>query len=497
MIRAALYIRVSTDRQAEEGDSLDAQRATLTAWANANGYIPTVEYVDAGESATVSDRPEFQRMVADAARANRPFDAILVWKWARFARNQDDAAIYKSVFRQQYGVELIAVGEPKAEGPTGRLIEGVLDVVAEFQSAATAADVKNTMSKNAREGRWMGMPPFGYRIGEDGRLVVHDEEAEVVRWMFQAAKSGEMSLSEIARRLAAGNVFPASRRLRWSPQAVRNLLGNPAFIGELRWNRRKSVVVREIQGNTITTRKSVRRRRADEWISVPNAHPAIVDRMTFDQVQTILAQHQVRFSHRAAAGEYLFRGLCICRLCQGTMVHVRPNRGQARLACQRYFRVPRECKPYNYILFDDLTTAVLERADELLRARSTEGFDIVLPAPARTARRLTEADWEARFDRLLQTHINGLIDLETFARQQRRLQEEKKEWEQSLLADQAHEGSLKELQARVANAVNLLRDPNVPVNTKNAALRGVLERIEVDRNEGTLRFVWRAFSVSD
>ena len=125
----AAYIRVSTDDQTEY--SPDSQVKLILDYAKAHDIIIPEEYVfreNEGVSGRKADRrPEFQRMVSLAKSTDHPFDVILVWKFSRFARNQEESIVYKSLLRKQCGVDVLSVSEPLIDGPFGSLIERIIE----------------------------------------------------------------------------------------------------------------------------------------------------------------------------------------------------------------------------------------------------------------------------------------------------------------------------------------------------------------------------------
>ena len=137
------------------------------------GHEVTREYVDELESGRTADRPQFQRMIADARRQDKPFDAILVWKFSRFARSRKDAIVYKSLLKK-YGVRVISITGPSDDTPTGKLMEGIIESLDEFYSANLADDVLRGMTEAASRGFMVGSgTPYGYRRvkvldGEEG-----------------------------------------------------------------------------------------------------------------------------------------------------------------------------------------------------------------------------------------------------------------------------------------------------------------------------------------
>ena len=127
MKTAAAYIRVSDERQDEY--SPDSQLKLINDFAKKNGYYVPEEYVfyDDGISAkTAKKRPEFNRMIALAKEKNNPFEAILVWKFSRFARNQEESIVYKNILRKK-GVQVISISEPIIDSPFGELIERIIE----------------------------------------------------------------------------------------------------------------------------------------------------------------------------------------------------------------------------------------------------------------------------------------------------------------------------------------------------------------------------------
>ncbi len=125
-MKVALYARVSSDRQ-DVDLSITAQLKALREYASRNGYTVVKEYIDEAESGRSIDRPGFQNMIATARQKDTPFEAILVWKLSRFARNREDSIIYKSLLRKQ-GIQVISINEPVEDTPSGKLLEGIIEV---------------------------------------------------------------------------------------------------------------------------------------------------------------------------------------------------------------------------------------------------------------------------------------------------------------------------------------------------------------------------------
>lgn len=496
--RAAIYIRVSTDQQAREGESIPAQRQRLTDWARAHGYQVVAEYCDAGESARAADRPEFVRMLKDARSGDREFDTILVWKWDRFARNVDDATIYKGLLRRQLGVDLKAVGDPESEGAVGVLLERILDVVAEFQSLVTAEHVKNTMSFLASSGRWLGKVPFGYRLGEGGLLVAEPDEAEAVRWAFGAFARGDEGIAGIADRFASGGLFAATLRrgYKWSPQAVRVMLSNRVYTGAVVWNRRRTV----IESTDGMSRRSTRHRDEGEWVVVEGAHEPLVDDATFETVQAALEQNRMRRRRARPYGDYLFRGLVTCGRCGHSMVMYAPDNGTLpRLACSAYFRMPTvACRPMNYIRKAELVEAVTAALDTILAGEVPPNLELVGDQGGRTRHERRLAALSDRLARLMDAYEAGAITLAEFKARREAVDRERRAAEEALRVEEER-ADRAELLAGLQHAAERVRGllaqaEASSVGTVNAALRQVVHSITVDRERGLVDIRWRAFT---
>ena len=129
---AALYARVSSDRQ-DVDLSISARLRALRDYARKNGYIVAREYVDEAESGRIADRPEFRKMIDEAARPNAAFQEILVWKFSRFTRKREHAVAFKSMLRRK-GVRVVSITEHADDTPTGKLMEAIIERLDEFYS---------------------------------------------------------------------------------------------------------------------------------------------------------------------------------------------------------------------------------------------------------------------------------------------------------------------------------------------------------------------------
>ena len=169
---AVIYARYSSDSQREA--SIEGQLRDCKDYAERNGIAIVGTYIDRAYSAKTDDRPEFQRMVQDSAK--KIFDAVLVWKLDRFARNRYDAVYYKRQLEKN-NVHLVSVMEPISDGPEGIMVESLLIGMAEYYSAELAIKVARGERENALKCKYNGgVVPLGYVIGKEDRLYHIDPE---------------------------------------------------------------------------------------------------------------------------------------------------------------------------------------------------------------------------------------------------------------------------------------------------------------------------------
>ena len=164
--RAALYLRVSTGRQAAGDVSIPSQRELTQRFCDAQGWIVTEEFVEPGASATDDRRPAFQRMIDQATSAERRFDVICVHAFSRFYRNGAEMELLIRKLRK-HGVEVVSVTQPTGDDPSQELMRQIIGIFDEYTSRENGKNVIRAMRESAKQGFWNGTtPPLGYRIVE-------------------------------------------------------------------------------------------------------------------------------------------------------------------------------------------------------------------------------------------------------------------------------------------------------------------------------------------
>ncbi|MGI2336845.1 MAG: recombinase family protein [Dehalogenimonas sp.] len=314
--RVVIYARVSSDRQ-DVDLSISAQLKALRDYAGKHGYFVAKEFVDEAESGRSTARPAFREMISLARAKQHPFEMILVWKLSRFARNREDSIIYKSLLRKQ-GVQVVSINEPIEDTPTGRLMEGIIEVIDEFYSSNLAQDITRGLRENASRGFFnCSRAPYGYirkkvRDGEKERntLVPHPEQAPIVQRVFNELSRGK-GLKEIAKGLN-GDGFPAPAGGKWGKQRLHKILTNESYIGRLVWGKTH----RGKHNNLPPVIKD------DAW-------QALVDKTLFDDVQATLTSRAPKVTHpRITGSTYLLSGLIKCHKCGASYIGYGAKSGQ-------------------------------------------------------------------------------------------------------------------------------------------------------------------------
>ena len=299
-MRYAAYVRISSDEQIGNF-SVDAQKRAIEAWVVSNGGILTKLYVDEGHSGRTADRPAFKQLRRDARR--RKFDAIIVHKFDRFARNRTESLAIKSLLRHDYGIKVFSVSEPSedSDGPMGALIEGIMESVADWYSQNLSAETAKGKKERSNQGKHNNRAPFGMKKNDEKILVPDENEIQGLRLAFEEYATGKYSDTEIARLLNEAGYKSKTGR-RFSKETIRDILQNRTYLGKTKYQKYK--------------RRSDGSRSYEapiEWFE--GQHEAVIDEDLFDQCQQVRAK---RRSHRQSTkryNPYLLRGLLYCYRC--------------------------------------------------------------------------------------------------------------------------------------------------------------------------------------
>lgn len=475
---AAVYIRVSTDEQAEL--SPETQLEKIQEYARREGIVILQDhiYLDAGISGKKAEkRPQFMRMIAAAKEKDCPFTTLLVWKFSRFARNQEESIFYKSVLRSKCGVDVVSISEPLIAGHFGSLIERIIEWMDEFYSIRLSEEVKRSMEVNARRGKLQSTPSFGYSV-EDGRLIPRPEEAELIRWIFRSFVDGK-GLYPIARELNAMGVR-THRGNQFENRTVEYILRNPVYIGKLRWN---------------PAGKTYRDFSNENLIIADGDHEPLVSRELWDTAQERLDQVKLQWGYKARPTSDLkhwLSGLVRCSSCGATLIFSHPH----YYKCNNYVRG--RCKSSQHVKADLLADALIERLREDSNTTQSLSFNVTYSSNngGNDITRLESAirQFEQKKQRLQDAYLSGVIELEDFAAAKRDLELATTQAQSQLheLLENTDEQRMQtNLQESIKKALQTITSPDATLEQKNNAARSILDSCIFDKATSTLTINYR------
>jgi DNA invertase Pin-like site-specific DNA recombinase len=193
-VRAALYLRVSTGRQAENDLSIPDQRRQAKGYCTSRGWEIVADYVEPGVSATDDRRPEFQRMI-DAATTKPPaFEVIVVHSFSRFFRDQFQLEFYVRRLAKN-GVRLVSITQELGDDPMSNMIRQIMALFDEYQSKENAKHTLRAMKENARQGFWNGLPAAHRLPHRRGRGTARPPDQEGLGGRSDPGRDGAPHLS--------------------------------------------------------------------------------------------------------------------------------------------------------------------------------------------------------------------------------------------------------------------------------------------------------------
>lgn len=477
---AAAYIRVSTDDQIEY--SPDAQLAEIRKYAASHGYVLPNEFIflDEGISGkNTGKRPEFNRMIGTAKQKPRPFDAILLWKFSRFARNREDSIVYKSMLRKELGIDVVSISEPLADDKMSIIMEAMIEAMDEYYSLNLAEEVKRGMTEKARRGGLQANPSFGYRV-ESNTLVPVPGEADLVRSIFDRFIAGE-GLFPIAKWLN-GMGITTHRGNKFENRTIEYILRNPVYIGKMRWN---------------PTGRTRRDFGNENIILADAAHEPLISQETWDAAQRRMASVKAQWKYHGrpiTEHKRWLSGLVRCADCGSTLIFAAPHYWK----CNGYVRG--KCKSSQHVSDEKLTDMLFALMERDCQANIPVSYKTARPRPEAIdeAALLKEqrTQLSAKLERLREAYLSGIEDLASYGAAKAALEERAVQLDQRI-----HEiGAPKDAKAadllmksQITRCLDVLKDPDSTMEQMHAAAHEAIDRCTYDKATNTLRIYYRLF----
>lgn len=465
MKTGALYIRVSTDDQAEL--SPDAQKRLLLDYAKKNDIVVSKDFIfsESVSGRHVQKRPEFQRMIATAKQPSHPIDVILVWKFSRFARNQEESIVYKSMLKKDR-VDVVSVSEPLIEGPFGSLIERIIEWMDEYYSIRLSGEVLRGMKEKALQHGYQTTPCLGYdAVGHGKPFVINEAEYAMVSYIMDLYDNQNMDETAIARhcndlgyRTKRGNPF--ERR------TVDRILENPFYCGTVIWN----------------------------GVEFEGAHEVRLSRERFEKRQELIASRKRPIKARnVSACKHWLSGLIKCSICGATLSYTGSN------ACP-YFQCWKYAKGFHKtsvaLSVKKAEEAVTDYFDQILsgaeftyvrKAQPKDNNDLEIERLQKELSKL-----EIREKRIREAYESEIDTLEEYKANKERLTASRLKLNsqiENLLHDQEEPEIDTEKILREIKSVNdILKNPDVEYEEKGLLIRSVVDQIVYDKEEGKMYF---------
>lgn len=284
-MKAVIYARYSSERQTEQ--SIEGQLRECKDFAKKNDITIVGTYVDRAISAKTDNRPDFQRMIKDSDR--KFFDAVLVYKLDRFARNRYDSAIYRAKLKRN-GIRVLSAKENITDAPEGIILESMLEGMAEYYSAELSQKVKRGMKESALKCKSTGgQRTLGYKINVDKTFEIDIVTAPTVQRIFEMYASGS-SINHIVEVLN-GDGLRTAKNIPFTKYSIPSILRNKKYIG-----------VYNSCG-----------------LEIENGIPAIIEKDLFERVQ-IMVEATKRSPAKAKSTEFALSGKVQCGKCGATMI---------------------------------------------------------------------------------------------------------------------------------------------------------------------------------
>lgn len=460
----ALYIRVSTDDQADL--SPDAQKRLLLEYAKKNGIIVPGEFIfsESVSGRHALKRPEFQRMIALAKQSSHPIDVILVWKFSRFARNQEESIVYKSMLKKD-DVEVVSVSEPLVDGPFGTLIERIIEWMDEYYSIRLSGEVLRGMKEKALQHGYQSVPSLGYEaVGGGKPFVINEAEYAIVALIMDSYDFDNMDPTAIARkcndlgyRTRRGNLFERRTIVR--------ILQNAFYCGIVAWN----------------------------GIEFEGTHEIRLARERFEQRQKLmLARHRPAKTRNVSTCKHWLSGLLKCSVCGATLSYTGNNK------CP-YFQCWKYAKGFHKtscsLSVQKAEKAVINYFDQIL-----SGSDFSYVRKSKSAADNTAAIEQLQKElsrlsikeaRIRDAYECGIDTLEEYKANKSRLVDNRQRLENELENLQHVEErpiNREDVLKEIKSVNDVLKDPSVGYEEKGNLIRTVVEQIVYDKEAGKMYF---------
>ncbi len=367
-----IYIRLSQEdkdkKYESDSESVINQKELLKSYVKNNNFNLSGEYVDDGYSGTNFDRPGFQKMLEDIKK--KKINCVIVKDLSRFGRDHVMTGYYIETFFPENSIRFISILESYDSFKNQASNDSSTFIIAcnDYYSKQNSIKIKNVLNDKRRNGKFIGSKPsYGYmRDPEDkGHLIPNPKTAPTVKKIFKWRVDG-IGPTEIATRLNNENIPTPSQyknikfssrliiRDEWNISSVKKILTNRIYTGDMVQHTQSKVNYKSKK--KITLDKSL-------WIIVENTHEPLVDKKTFEYVQTLKNRHSRNYALKTTRPKRIFEGKIYCKECGNRLsVYYRKKFDYWSINCNRYSRDPKRgrCSSH-FFSYDYLEQQLLEQ----------------------------------------------------------------------------------------------------------------------------------------
>jgi DNA invertase Pin-like site-specific DNA recombinase len=416
-------------------------------------------------------------MIAQAKTKPRPFDVILVHKFDRFARSREDSVVYKSLLKKECGIKVVSITESIEDDKFSIILEAMLEAMAEYYSLNLSEEVKKGMTEKAERGGLQTSPSYGYDV-KNNQLVINEEEAKTVRFIFQKFADREMNMRQLAIYLNELGV----KSKRGNPienRTIDYILNNPVYIGKLRW----------------TTEKTKRDFHNPKSIIRDSAHEPIIDIDTWEKVQSIIKENKEIYRRGEKSNTNKISWLCgllKCADCGYTLVRT----NQSYFQCNGY--VKGLCNKSSSIKITTVENLVLGEIKKIY----TEKLEIKIVPKANDIDRQQQEELltkrvnqtEMKELRIKAAYQDGIDSLEEYKQNRAHLSLErerlKSELEQlkNVIVENSCDG---DIMSKLKSVYDVLVNPEIDMDIKYKTAHFLIDKIVFSKEQKSLKISFK------
>lgn len=357
---AVAYIRVSTEMQID-AYSIDGQLEEIKNYCKRNNINLLKYYEDKGISGTsTKDRVSFQKMLNDIEK-QKNIDTVIVWKLSRLSRSMVDLANTVS-FLEKNNVNLICITQGiDTSTAMGKSFVYMAGIFAEIERDNIIETCRMGMKQRAMQGLWNGGKVFGYRSNESKELVIHEDEAKIIREIFDLFTNKSWGYKKIASYLN-NKGSKTMKGTNWSITSIKQIVDNPIYSGYIKW------------GEHTDWSKKRRKGKQEEFILVEGKHIPIINKDIWTKSQEI-RKIRGNKTQKVYEGNFLLSGLVKCPVCGSSMIsHRTPKKGKVGeyyryYQCSNFFNKGSSVCKSNLVNADIAEAYVLNRINEIVNSK--------------------------------------------------------------------------------------------------------------------------------